>query len=361
MQGYLNVLSEENEAGIISVSSETRGCSVNNILNSNEKRLWLSDKGLPQQITIDISQLIERPKIITCFGWFCWHSYKSNPSVIEIWLSTDNASYHKWATCSASCKSGSNFYEIDPIHESINYFKLVITATHGAPSTYINQIFLYEAFYADLESKSIQDTNKSFENIRSFEYSSVEELRKSPDYIQIDQKPQKIEEPNEFIYEYRDNQVESISKPIGSSGNHILPRIDEVGRLKKEVANWAEDIHAIQGALSELIAQVDKLQSTSSANKPANLLNAFKNEILQSVKTDLGSNTERSDRDQYHSIEDVFNKHIKAWESQVLGPDLIKISRQPVNAQEILKKLEEKLKYKAKLLKKKRILQLLAR
>jgi len=47
----------------------------------------MSEEGLPQSVTIDISHLADRPRAFKCIGWDCWHDYITNPATVEISVS----------------------------------------------------------------------------------------------------------------------------------------------------------------------------------------------------------------------------------------------------------------------------------
>ena len=79
-----NLCTAENGVQIVFASSFLSNCSAANLLLADRKALWMSQPGLPQTIIIDLTNMIERPKMIKCFGFDCWHDYSSNPRVIEL-------------------------------------------------------------------------------------------------------------------------------------------------------------------------------------------------------------------------------------------------------------------------------------
>ena len=91
MKNYLcieNIKSTKNDTllEIIKSSSEMEGYPITNILESDEKTLWLSIEQLPQEIIININKDLfkEIPKKISAIGIYCWHAYPTNPKLIEI-------------------------------------------------------------------------------------------------------------------------------------------------------------------------------------------------------------------------------------------------------------------------------------
>ena len=97
MKNYLcveNIKSSTNDVllEIIQSSSEMEGCPITNILESDEKTLWLSTEELPQEIIINLKRDLfkEMPKKISAIGIYCWHAYPTNPKLIEILISKNN-------------------------------------------------------------------------------------------------------------------------------------------------------------------------------------------------------------------------------------------------------------------------------
>jgi len=108
------------------------------------KQLWLSEDGIPQQITFDISGLTTRSPFYKCIGWTCWHAYSSNPSVVEILVSEDNNSFRTWIICHAELKAGTQIFAIDPLPNKYSFIQFIIRETYGASKTYMNQVLLFE-------------------------------------------------------------------------------------------------------------------------------------------------------------------------------------------------------------------------
>ena len=52
----LNISSGESLRELIQSSSEMEGCPITNILESEDKTIWLSTEELPQEITINLSK-----------------------------------------------------------------------------------------------------------------------------------------------------------------------------------------------------------------------------------------------------------------------------------------------------------------
>jgi hypothetical protein len=81
-----NLITSSNGVSIIEASSCRLGCTAFSLIN-NDKGVWVSEEGLPQSVTLEISSLSKYD--LNYFGWYCWHIYKSNPAVIELLISFD--------------------------------------------------------------------------------------------------------------------------------------------------------------------------------------------------------------------------------------------------------------------------------
>ena len=154
---------------IIQSSSEMEGCPITNILDPDEKTLWLSTESLPQEIIINIGKNLfkEIPKKITGIGIYCWHAYPTNPKLIEIQISKNKGNYFKSLGNFDLClKPGRQLLQLDD--EIINdelIIKLIIKETFGDKRTYINNIYLYEninlcgKFFNKMETIKEEDSN----------------------------------------------------------------------------------------------------------------------------------------------------------------------------------------------------------
>ena len=160
-----NYLNDKNGVAVCSQTSQIFNCPASNVLLSDRRAIWLSEPGLPQSITIDLTHQIKRPKFFKCFGFDCWHDYASNPAVIELSVSTDGNNYVCWTIVYPEMRPGVQLFQIDPLGRSYNFLKIVIKETYGAAKTYMNQIFLFEdsplPFQPKLNSAATQSLNES--------------------------------------------------------------------------------------------------------------------------------------------------------------------------------------------------------
>ena len=157
-----NYLSSENNITIKYISSESKLCSSKNLLNSNNKQLWLSNLSTPQTIILDLRK-IKKSSFYKYFGIYCWHAYNTNPKKISLEFSEDNNNYLNVGNFLCELKSGNQFFELKHYNNNIkvNYIKIIIHNTYGGNRTYLNQIFLYDDkeennFYKTPDNKYIK-------------------------------------------------------------------------------------------------------------------------------------------------------------------------------------------------------------
>jgi hypothetical protein len=329
-----NVLTEDNGVLLTSKSSETRGCPASNVLSNNEKRLWISLPGLPQELVFDLSRAKLRPELCKGFGWFCWHSYKSNPALVELWASQDGTRWTQWAEFQAKAESGENLFRIKPLPKMFLFLKVVIRETFGAGNTYMNQVLLYEEF-----SEVLKSEEQNFELFKGTNFSSFEEnVKNLADF---------------------ENSLMGKGVPIGRPPQ-MVTKVDEVGKIRKEIKGWARDMENMQKAIENIANQVERIGENVSFRGNRSL--------IQEIKDELGK-TNRSETESLRAnvndrLESVFKSEIERWQKRVLEPDFLMINRMigasSRSPQEILGRIDEKLRRKAFLIRKKDILQKLA-
>jgi hypothetical protein len=145
-----NYLTQENNAKVVLLSSETKGCSASNILSTDRKAIWLSESSIPQHLVIDLGNLLKKPKSnFKYFGIYCWHAYSTNPKVIELQFSKDSPKGNliSFGKYEIALKPGTQFFEIRNnklLDSKFKYMKVIIKETHGGNRTYLNQIYLFD-------------------------------------------------------------------------------------------------------------------------------------------------------------------------------------------------------------------------
>ena len=181
-----NLVSHESLPEIIQSSSEMEGYPITNILESEEKSIWLSTEELPQEITINLFKSLfkEFPTKISAIGIYCWHAYPTNPKLIEVQISKNSGiNFVSLGNFDLCLKPGRQLLQLEDdsdyilpkdIYNDNLIIKLIIKETFGDKRTYINNIYLYEDI--KLYNKNIV-TN--METIKEEDSNSVVFLRES--------------------------------------------------------------------------------------------------------------------------------------------------------------------------------------
>jgi hypothetical protein len=139
---FFNYLTHENGAAILECSSFKKNGPCDNVLTSDRRSLWLSESGLPQFMTFNLSELKQRPQSFKSFGFDCWHDLQSNPAELEIQVSPNGENFISWMTFNAKQKAGIQLFDIDPIPHCYNFVQVLVNSTFGENRTYSNQFFL---------------------------------------------------------------------------------------------------------------------------------------------------------------------------------------------------------------------------
>ena len=135
-----NYIDEKNNVEIVSFTSCHKNYPPQNILKDDLKLIWLSEKEVPQSITIDISNMTKKPEQnqFEYFGIFLWHSYQSNPKEIELSFSIDNKYFILVGIFELEIRHGTQFFKIKNNfypNNLVNYLKINITKTYGGFKT----------------------------------------------------------------------------------------------------------------------------------------------------------------------------------------------------------------------------------
>ena len=134
------------------------------------QNFWISLPGLPQEIIIDLTDLLQYPlNGYQSFGLFCWHGYNTNPKLIELQISIGNnqtKEFQSLGLYELELKNGIQIIPIkynDEIKNSINikYIKIIIKENFGGEWTYINQIMLFDKDYKEINN-ALKDSIISF-------------------------------------------------------------------------------------------------------------------------------------------------------------------------------------------------------
>ena len=180
----MNIISKDNLKNtsqsflrnFIQSTSEMNGCPITNILDKEQKSIWLSEESLPQEIIIHINKSYFKyfPKKISTLGIYCWHAYSTNPKLVEILLGVNSTNdYISLGNFDLGLKPGMQLLQLDEdlllendnkLNENI-YIKIIIKETFGGKRTYINNLSIYEDIdLTTINLKSIQEVNDEEDN-----------------------------------------------------------------------------------------------------------------------------------------------------------------------------------------------------
>jgi hypothetical protein len=180
----MNLASIHLGASIVNASSELPGAEASHLLDDDLSRIWLSEDGIPQWLCISLEQSIpllshqdiSSPRSnslqnenehqyheIRSIGWYCWHSYPSNPKTVRLHVSRDSIKFRTWDTFSvSSMKAGIQLFCCEPINiELYPFIALEIIANFGGSQTYMNQIYLYTEEIAHTANNSFSQHSMS--------------------------------------------------------------------------------------------------------------------------------------------------------------------------------------------------------
>ena len=267
----LKSISNESLFEIIQSSSEMEGYPIKNILESDEKTLWLSTEELPQEITINIKKELfkEMPKKISALGIYCWHAYPTNPKLIEIQISKNKGmSFISLGNFDLCLKPGKQLlqfdYETNPALKKENIsdiiIKLIIKETFGDKRTYINNIYLYDNI--NLCQKKLM-TN--METIKEEESNSMIYLRESREKIVINKNLKEmnnIEEENKNKINSGESQSllsdSDLSEKYNNNiNNKVINKDDELNKIQINSNNNNNDRYSNENE-NDLLMEMNK-------------------------------------------------------------------------------------------------------
>ena len=260
--------SQESLSEIIQSSSEMEGCPITNILESEDKTLWLSTEELPQEITINFFKLFfkEFPKKISSIGIYCWHAYPSNPKLIEVQISKNNGkTYLTLGNFDLCLKPGRQLLQLEDDSEYILskdisnnniIIKLIIKETFGDKRTYINNIYLYEDinifgknFITSMEPNKEEDSNSMIylresrernlpkSNIKKKARDFIDKNYNIKDLIEIDFDTKSEDEKNKIISKKNENKFLGIESGFIMSDSELSEKYNNKDEKKENMSN----------------------------------------------------------------------------------------------------------------------------
>ena len=244
--------------------------------------------GLPQEIIIDLTNLIQYPdNIYKTFGIFCWHGYNSNPKVIELLINETNDiknEYQSLGLFNLELKSGIQTFPIKYTKnidncKNIKYLKIIIKENFGEKWTYINQIMLYdkdEKYINNILKESIisfKESEESFDiNDIDIDLDNEKNINDKKDISESKEEYTKFNNNINISY----NSNENINQKIDKYTNKNI-----INESKKKKIYHVERIEKI---LKKNILENDNNIDTSSQLKN-NELDLSDNKIFKNVYT----------------------------------------------------------------------------
>ena len=336
MKNYLcieniNLSSNDTLLQIIQSSSEMEGYPITNILESDEKTLWLSTEELPQEIIINIKRDLfkEMPKKISAIGIYCWHAYPTNPKLIEIQISKNNGitfiSLGNFDLCLKPGKQLLQFdYELNPplVENKFDFvIKLIIKETFGDKRTYINNIYLYEninninitqkKLMTNMETIKEEDSNsaiylrESREKIITKNIKEIDTIEENKDKINSDESQSLISD-SDLTDKYNNkknkerNEIKSENIKNNERYNENDNENDILFEMNKQINLMLE---------KDEMKDIQQENEISSKEKSLNI-NDFNNEEEENENEVDNNNIKdnKKDLDENNSLNDIINE-----------------------------------------------------
>ena len=337
MKNYLcieniNLSSNDTLLQIIQSSSEMEGYPITNILESDEKTLWLSTEELPQEIIINIKRDLfkEMPKKISAIGIYCWHAYPTNPKLIEIQISKNNGitfiSLGNFDLCLKPGKQLLQFdYELNPplVENKFDFvIKLIIKETFGDKRTYINNIYLYEninniniaqkKLMTNMETIKEEDSNsaiylrESREKIITKNIKEIDTIEENKDKINSDESQSLISDSD--LTEKYNNKKNKERNEIKSENIKNNERYNENDNENDILFEMNKQINLMLE--KDEMKDIQQENEISSKEKSLNI-NDFNNEEEENEnEVDNNNNIKdnKKDLDENNSLNDIINE-----------------------------------------------------
>lgn len=343
MEQGTNFCTQENGAAVTHATSAAVGCAPSNVLLPNDRVthtqcLWLSEQGLPQSFTLDLTNLRERPKTVRCFGVKCWHAYSSNPAVIDVYIGSQDRGFELLTSIALKQKAGCQFFAIPPVKLQGTFLKVLVKETFGGDKTYINQVFLFEdppfveADKSDLREASPESSTDLKRRLASQLKELDEGMRLMKEYA-----PMKEYASVKEYAPMKENLPISYTTYEEDCGHS-----HELERLRRQVRELTDKVRQLETQLSERSPEVlirdtshQTIPRTDRAGRQERLETRTANStMVYSPRTDFRAE---------------FDRHIREWETQVLTPQLKEVlPERKTPVPNILGKLQLKLDERAR-------------
>ena len=249
--------------------------------------------GLPQEIIIDLTNLVKYPEnIYKSFGIFCWHGYNSNPKVIELLINESNDiknEYQSLGIFNLELKSGIQIFNIKYNKnitncKNIKFLKIIIKENFGEKWTYINQIMLYEEDEKYINNIlkesliSLKESEESFDNDIDIDLDNEKNIKNKNRNNTTELKEEYSKFNDNIDISYSNN--EDINKKFNIDDNNNIKK----NTINKSNKNKLYHVERIEKILKKNILEndndIDKLSNISQQNN-----NLSNNKIFKNVYT----------------------------------------------------------------------------
>ena len=354
----LNIPSGESLKEVVQSSSEMEGCPITNILESEDKSIWLSTEELPQEITINLSKSLfkEYPEKISAIGIYCWHAYPTNPKLIEIQISKNKGeSYISLGNFDLCLKPGRQLLQLEDDSEYILtndiseklILKLIIKETFGDKRTYINNIYLYDdinlagkQLLSNMETIKEEDSNSLIylresrertmpkSNLKEKANNTNDKNNNQNNLLEFNLDIKSEEEKNKNISKVKkDENIENENKIIGFESEFMMSDSE----LSEKYTNFNLDSNKEDNLFK--IEMNNKKENILNTNKENN--NVKKEEIInineQSDKKEVESKKNNIKNDDKYFIEKMPNEQFSKITSEREEPHDINEKEKSLN------------------------------
>lgn len=282
-------------AKVISSSSEVPGCSAEHVLSEDLSKIWLSEEGIPQWLCISLQDLSNLSSVeVRTVGWYCWHSYSTNPREVRLHVSRDGAKFRIWDTMTADRqRAGSQLFCIEPISASLYPFiAFEIMTTFGGSQTYVNQLYL---FSEEVSNSFVLSTSVDDIDLREFEVDDDRAMSDDSLSIPLVSGP---------------DVTQRLEEALGISDDVTLSSFDSFDETVDVTSNALMTFPVYEDKTSDVIAAAESATSlgllavSSAALHSSSPLPAISVDSLKSVAALTGSVTSAVARDSNPLLEE---------------------------------------------------------
>jgi hypothetical protein len=251
-------------------------------------------------------------------------------------VSEDDAEYRLWGSWFCTLKAGTQLFEIEELPGRFQFIRVVLHASYGADSVYINQLFLYtHPISPIIPGPPSNSPAAQLERAWEHQLNVPSPMKHRPSYKPADAMTYEVDLKLKLEHQLHDMQdsIRSLkvsrlscdyineSPPMKPQGSRTL-REARAARREAEVptatAREARRLEQLTGSVQDLSARVSGLQSRLEAleDETVNLSSvtlprhAYQEVPFKSKSADFGA---------------AFDAHIRQWQARVLAPALARV------------------------------------